>query len=414
MGSLGLKALSNTSAREILGIACLSLFVDSVGYGVVVPILPTYVLSLGASDYDLALIFSSFAMVQLFTTIPFGLFSDKYGRKVFMVTGMLLLGASFMYFPFAHSVLALIACRVVQGLAASATWSSALALVADAYPGGDKGEKLGIANGAVGLGNIAGPLVGGVLGDINFGLPFLVIGSVAFFACFYMLLRLKLERGEALRAPVAFREMLRGAIRVRNVLLVVFINLLIAVFFGFIEPLLPPYLSGRFNLSGTQIGLFFGGAFLTYVVSQPFVGRLSDRYGRKIFIVCGLIALSITNVMIPYLSDVLTLFALLVVMGVFWSLAYTPLMPLAVDSLRSKNRETFGTMSGFFNIAWNSGYSVGPLIGALVTSYFGFESIFWFFSGLLVVMIIVAQTLIAEKRVFVSKTSIKNFMNNNE
>jgi MFS family permease len=124
-----------------------------------------------------------------------------------------------------------------------------------------------------------------------------------------------------------------------------------------------------------------------------------------VFIVSGLIALCITNVVIPYISDVWTLFLLLVVMGVFWSLAYTPLMPLAVDSLRSKNRETFGTMSGFFNIAWNLGYSIGPIIGALVTSYFGFESIFWFFSGLLIIIIIVAQTLMAEKRVFVVKAT---------
>lgn len=162
--SLKLRVTSTTSAREILGVAFLSLFVDSTGYGIVVPILSTYVLSLGASDFDLALIFSAFAIVQLITTIPFGLLSDRYGRRRFMIVGMILLAASFLYYPFAKSVLTLVACRAVQGLAASATWSSALALVADTYPGSDKGEKLGIANGAVGMGSVAGPVVGGILG----------------------------------------------------------------------------------------------------------------------------------------------------------------------------------------------------------------------------------------------------------
>ena len=136
-----------TAARELLGISCLSLFVDAVGYGLVVPILPMYVYSLGASDFDLGLIFSAFAVVQLFTTVPFGLFSDRYGRKPFMVAGMTLLAASFLYFPFAQSVPALVVCRAVQGLAASAAWSSALALVADTTPGTIRGRSLGSPTG---------------------------------------------------------------------------------------------------------------------------------------------------------------------------------------------------------------------------------------------------------------------------
>jgi len=400
---LSLKVNGVTAAREILGISCLSLFVDAVGYGLVVPILPMYVYSLGASDFDLGLIFSAFAVVQLFTTVPFGLFSDRYGRKPFMVAGMTLLAASFLYFPFAQSVPALVVCRAVQGLAASATWSSALALVADTYPGNDKGEKLGITNGAFAMGSIAGPLVGGVLGDINFGVPFLAVGFVALAASVYMLVRLRLPERKAAEVSIPYREMLRGALKIRNVLIVVFIYIMVAIFFGFIEPLMPPYLAGRFGMSRTQIGLFFGVTFLTFAVFQPIVGRLSDRYGRKVFIVYGLVALSLVIPMIPYASSVLLLLLVVGIAGVFWSLAFTPLMPLAVDSLRSENMETFGTASGLFNIAYTIGYSVGPLLGVLITSYYGLESIFWVFTGMLVVMIIATQILIVEKGIFTRK-----------
>ena len=405
--SLKLRAASITSSKEVLGVLFLCLFIDSIGYGIVVPILSNYVLSMGASDFDLALIFAAFAIVQLFTAVPFGLFSDRYGRKRFMMGGMLLLAASFLYYPFAKSVLALVTCRAVQGLAASATWSSALALVADTYPGSDKGEKLGIANGAVGLGSIAGPVVGGVLGGINFGLPFFIIGSVAFAAFIYMLIRLRLSGKGAVEASIPYREMLGGAIRVRNVLIVVFINNMIAIFFGFVEPLMPPYLTGRFNMSSAEIGLFFGGAFLAFAVFQPIVGRMSDRYGRKVFIVSGLVALCLLSPLIPYASSVALLFLILGVTGIFWAFAFTPLMPLAVESLRSKNMESFGTTSGLFNIAYTMGYSIGPILGALITSYFGFESIFWVFSGMLFVIIIFTQTLISEKGIFVGKFSKK-------
>jgi MFS family permease len=406
--SLKREVTSTTSAREILGIAFLSLFVDSTGYGIVVPILPTYVLSLGASDYDLALIFSAFAIVQLITTIPFGLLSDRYGRKRFMLAGMILLAASFLVYPFAKNVLALVACRAVQGLAASATWSSALALVADTYPGSDKGEKLGTASVAIGLGSIAGPVVGGFLGGISFGLPFFIIGSVALAAFLYMFTRLRLARKGAAEASIPYRKMLSQAIRIRNVLVVVFVNSMIAIFFGFVEPLMPPYLHGVFNMSSLEIGLIFGVAFLTFAVFQPIVGRLSDMYGRKIFILIGLLALCILTPIIPYTSSVPLLFLILGISGIFWAFAFAPLMPLAVDSLRSKNMESFGTASGLFNIAYNMGYSVGPVLGVLITSYFGFESIFWVFSGMLVVMIIVAQTLIIEKGIFTRKLSKKD------
>ncbi|WXG41821.1 MAG: MFS transporter [Candidatus Freyarchaeum deiterrae] len=403
-----LRVTSTTSAREILGVAFLSLFVDSTGYGIVVPILSTYVLSLGASDFDLALIFSAFAIVQLITTIPFGLLSDRYGRRRFMIVGMILLAASFLYYPFAKSVLTLVACRAVQGLAASATWSSALALVADTYPGSDKGEKLGIANGAVGMGSVAGPVVGGILGGINFGLPFFILGSIALAAALYMIARLHLAKKEPVEASIPYRKMLGRATRVRNVLIVVGINSMIAIFFGFTEPLMPPYLHGRFFMPSSEIGLFFGVAFLTFAVFQPIVGRLSDRYGRKVFIVSGLVALSVLSPLIPYASSVPLLFLILGITGIFWALAFSPLMPLAVDSLRSKKMESFGTASGLFNIAYTMGYSIGPMLGVLITSYFGFESIFWVFSGILVIMIIITQILIIEKGIFTRKLSKKD------
>ncbi|MEM3526479.1 MAG: MFS transporter, partial [Candidatus Jordarchaeaceae archaeon] len=283
-------------------------------------------------------------------------------------------------------------------------WSSVLALVADTYPGEDKGEKLGIANGAVGLGSIAGPVMGGVLSSINFGLPFFIVGSAAFTAFLYIFLRLQLASRGTMWKSISYREMFGGAIRTRNVLVVVFINSVIAVFFGFFEPFMPPYLTGRFNMSSTEIGVFFGVAFLAFAVFQPIIGRMSDRYGRKVFIVNGLIALCILTLLIPYASSVSILFLILGVMGIFWAFTFTPLMPLAVESLRSKNMESFGTISGLFNIAYTMGYSIGPIVGALVTSYFGFESIFWVFSGMLLLMIIISQTLISEKGIFTRKS----------
>lgn len=396
---------------EILAIVCFSAFVDNLGYGIIIPFLPQYAISLGASDLDLGIIFASYALVQLVTTIPFGLMSDRYGRRPFMVTGMLLLGVASLLYPLAGSVPLIAACRAVQGLAASATWSSAIALVADTFPGRDKGEKLGIATGITGVGGIAGPLIGGVLSDISFNLPFLLLAALSLAMFVYMFFRLKVTRKEKVIETLPYREIIGKALRIRNIVIIIIINVLTMIFWGFIEPLMPPYLSGRFSLSATQIGLIFGAASLSYAVCQPFVGRLSDRYGRKIFIVIGMALLAGVNIVIPFCGDPVSLTACIMVAAAIGTLAFTPLTPLAIESLQDEGIEAYATVNSLFGIAFYVGYSIGPVIGALISSYFGFESMFFFYSLILVTVLLVSQAYLKEMMKKEEKTVIKSTKN---
>ncbi|MFB0561962.1 MAG: MFS transporter [Candidatus Lokiarchaeia archaeon] len=401
-----LKKLS--ASMEILVIVCFSAFIDSMGYGIIVPFLPQYALSLGASDLDLGIIFASYSLVQLVTTIPFGLMSDRYGRRPFMVSGMLLLGVASLLYPLAQSVLAITACRAVQGLAASATWSSAIALVADMFPGRDKGEKLGIATGITSTGGIAGPLVGGVLSDINFNFPFLLLALLSIAMFVYMYFRLKVTRKEKPVETLPYREIVRKTLGIRNIVIIIIINVLTMIFWGFIEPLMPPYLSGRFSLSSTQIGLIFGAASLSYAVFQPLVGRLSDRYGRKIFIVSGMALLAGVNLIIPFCGDPVSLTVCVMATAAVGTIAFTPLTPLAIESIQDKEIEAYATVNSLFSIAFYVGYSIGPVIGALISSYFGFESMFFFYSLILVIVLLISQAYLKEMMKREEKTVIKS------
>ncbi|WXG41819.1 MAG: MFS transporter [Candidatus Freyarchaeum deiterrae] len=383
-------------SSEILVIVCLSAFIDTLGYGLIVPFLPQYAMTLGATDFDLALIFSSYALVQLVTVIPFGLMSDRYGRRPFMIAGMILLGVSSLLYPLARSVPLLVLGRAVQGLAASATWSSALALVADTYPGKDKGEKIGIAAGVTGVGGIAGPLVGGVLAQLNFNYPFLLSASFSLAVGVYMFFRLRETRGKTVVETLPYRQILRKALGIRNVIILIIINGLTTIFWGFLEPFMPPYLSGRFSLSSSQIGLVFGLASLTYAALRPLAGRLSDRYGRKKFIVGGMAALAVINLLIPFCNDPVSLTLCIMANSAVGTIAWTPLTPLAIESLQEGGVEAYATANSLFDLAYYVGYSVGPVIGALMSSYLGFESMFYFYTVTLVVVVIISQAYMQE------------------
>lgn len=382
-------------STELLLIVCVSAFMDSLGYGIIIPFLPQYALSSGASDFDLGIIFASYALVQLVTTIPFGLMSDRYGRKPFMVTGMLLLGVASLLYPLAQTVPMMILCRAIQGLAASATWSSAIAVVADTFPGRDKGEKLGIAAGVTSMGGIAGPLAGGFLSEVNFNLPFLIIGTVCIAIFIYMIFRLKETNGKPTK-DISYTRMIRNALGVRNVLIIIIINVLTAIFWGFLEPLTPPYLSGRYSLSSTEIGIVFGAMSLFYALLQPIVGRLSDKYGRKKFVIIGIAIHALGNLLILFCRDALSLSVCLVFAAAIGAVAWTPLTPLVIESLQDDGVEAYATVQSLFSLAAYTGYSIGPVIGILISSYSGFETMFIFYSLILVILLIFSKIYIKE------------------
>jgi MFS family permease len=313
-----------------------------------------------------------------------------------MIAGMLLLGAASLVYPLARSVPLIVLCRTVQGLAASATWSSALALVADTFPGKDKGEKIGIAAGVTGVGGIAGPLVGGVLAQMNFNYPFLLSASFSLAVGGYMFFRLRETRGKTVVETLPYRQVLRKALGIRNVVILIFINVLTTIFWGFLEPFMPPYLSGRFSLSSAQIGLVFGVASLTYAAFRPLAGRLSDRYGRKNFMVGGMAALAVINLLIPFCNDPVTLTICIMANSAVGTIAWTPLTPLAIESLQEGGVEAYATANSLFDLAYYVGYSIGPVTGALISSYFGFEAMFYFYSVTLVIVVIVSQAYMQE------------------
>jgi multidrug resistance protein len=370
----------------LLLLVSLVIFLDSVGYGVVVPVLPIYAKTLGVSDFGNGFLFATYAIALFLGAIPAGMLSDRFGRKPFILFGMFAMSAAFVFYAFATSYLMLVVARVMDGLTAAATWSAGLALLGDRFESREMGAKMGYAIGAMAVGGIAGPLLGGVLSDaIGYRAPFFAIAGACFAGGVAALFLT--EEGASRQASSPALKMLKTVLANRTILLACLITLVTTTGLGLLEPTLPIYLREQFSMSRTAIGIVFGVTMTLYAVASPLAGKLSDRLGRKSPILVGLVATAVITPFIAVFKNVAAIYVLMGLLGVTITLFETPSVPLVTDAMPGGpggGEVHYGTAFGMLNLFWSLGYALGPLLGGAIMGWAGLLSALLVYSLLLV------------------------------
>src|SRR5262245_49906416 len=168
-----------TQSRSLaVALVTLATFTDIVAYSIAIPVLPDLSRKLGASPPLIGVLFASFGVTLLTVSIPMGAISDRIGRKVPLVGGLIALAAATLLFAYANSLPWLFAARLVQGAADAVTWVVGFALIADLYGPAERGRVMGFVMAGSNLGFMIGPTLGGwfyEMGGIQ--LPFLVVAA---------------------------------------------------------------------------------------------------------------------------------------------------------------------------------------------------------------------------------------------
>lgn len=379
-----------TTGWPLLGLASMVIFIDSIGYGVVIPVLPVYAKTLDVGDFQVGFLFATYAIALVLSSIPFGLLSDRYGRKPFVLFGMFAMSGAFIFYALAESYWMLVLGRVLDGLTAAATWTVALALIADRFPDEVLGEKMGFAMAAAAVGGMAGPLVGGVLYDtIGYRAPFYAVAA----ACALggaLSLFLREDRTLFTRSSLQLVDSIRLVFKNRTIRLVCLVIVITTIGMGLIEPTLPIYLEENFSMSSTGIGLIFLVLTVCFGAASPLVGRLSDRLGRKRFIMIGLVAAVVFTPILGAMKNLAALFILMGVLGIAFALFSTPALPLVTDAMhRSEESMPVGTAFGLVNLFWSLGYALGPLAGGAIMGWNGLFTATLFYSFLVAVTVVI-------------------------
>jgi multidrug resistance protein len=163
-----------TARGAAVALVAFAAFTDLVAYSVAVPVLPDLSRRLGASPTLIGLLFSSFGLSLVLVSVPMGAVSDRTGRRLPLILGMVALTAATLLFAYADSLAWLFAARLVQGAADAVTWVVGFALVADLYGPSERGRAMGLVMAGSNAGFMIGPSLGGWLYERGgMELPFL-------------------------------------------------------------------------------------------------------------------------------------------------------------------------------------------------------------------------------------------------
>lgn len=360
-------------SRALLVVA-LTIFVDAFIFGIIVPVLPIYSEGLGFSSFQLGVLFSVYSVALLLLSIPIGIISDRYGKKRVMVAGMSGLAITTICFAFSTTFITLLTTRLLQGVAAAVTWVVGPALVADMYPPRERGGKMGLAMAGNNFGFLVGPAVGGFLYDWGgYRAPFFTAAVIVVLVLVAIVLIIK----EPARGDLPEKTNLPMLLRNQTLLVSGGVILVASIGFGFIDPLLPGYLHGKFAATPLIIGIMFGAISATSIIAQPLFGALSDKLGRVPIIISGML---LTAGVLPLLTFAPTIKTTMLVMGgigITFGLMTAPSAPLLADAVsEQKGPTSYGAAFGLYNTAFSLGYIIGPLAGGAFVDVLGLRNLF--------------------------------------
>lgn len=352
----------------------LAVFTGMLGVGLVIPFMPIYAKTLGATALSIGVFFASFPLAQMCFMPTIGRLSDRHGRKWFISAGLLLCSLLSLWFVYAPNMLYLIIGRFVQGGTMALILPIATAYVGDLAPPDKRGTYMGIFNlfltGSFGM----GPLLGGKVSDL-YGIEagFYLMGVLNVVALLAVLLFLpEAHPTQHARAQVvSYREMLRNA-KVQGLALYRMVNSIqMGLWFSFLPLLAAEVLA----LSKSQIGVIIAIHMLVSAVVQVPAGRLADRISRRSLAAVGGYLGSLAFVAVYYAEGFGHLLMIGCVTGAMGAVAMPAVTALAADEGQHSG---MGAVMGVLNMAMSAGMMLGPVLAGVLAEVIGLRSLFVF------------------------------------
>jgi len=357
----------NRANRPLL-IIFLTILVNLIGFGIIIPLLPFYATTFGASPLTVGLLFASFSLAQLVASPLLGAWSDKWGRRPILIFSLIGTVISFVMLAVAHSLAMLFAARIVDGLSGG-NITTARAYIGDIATEENRAKSFGMLGAAFGLGFIIGPALGGLFAHISYTAPIWAAAAITVVATLlaWFWLPETVHRVEAVSGSPwkALRE-LSGRANLRRLFA---IDFLYWGSFAVYQTTFALFGARRFGFDAAGTGYLLAAfGFLGVIVQVVMVGPIVKRFGEKQTLVAGLI-FTAAGWGGSALTHSLPVFIALLVPGAIGIGLCNPSIVSLVSGAAGRHEQ--GRVQGAAGALESLGRTLGPIWGNGALEYLG-------------------------------------------
>jgi MFS transporter, DHA1 family, tetracycline resistance protein len=341
-------------------------FIDLIGFGMIIPILPLYAQRFHATEWQIGILLASYSFMQFLGSPVLGWLSDRFGRKPVLLCSLVGSAAGYLLMANAASLGILFAARILAGIA-GASVGTASAYIADITPPEDRSKRIGLIGAAFGVGFVLGPAIGGILSHFSVIAPFWFAAILSVLNAILMWIVLPEPERHTARSkdPLDLRDTFEQAGSWR--LGVITVTYFIAIAgFAIVTVIYPQVSNRRFELNQSQISyIFVMMGLIGAAIQGGGIGRLAKRFGDASLAITGFALMAASMMLMPFASSVPVFLLFSVGLAIGNSLSQP-----TVNAMASKGASAAlqGRVLGVVQSAGSLGRVFGPVIaGFLLT-----------------------------------------------
>ena len=346
----------------------LTVFVNLVGFGIIIPLLPFYAETFGASPVVIGFLFAAFSLAQLVAAPILGVLSDRFGRRPVLIFSLIGTAVSFVMLAMAQSLFMLFAARIIDGLSGG-NITIARAYIADVTEPDERAKAFGFLGAAFGLGFIVGPGLAGLFSHISYTAPIWAAVVVTLMATVMAAVWLPetVHRGSAV--TVSPLRALPDVLRRRNLRPLLLADFVYWSSFALCTTTFALFASRRFGFDVAHTGYVLAGfGLLGVIVQAGLVGVVARRIGVTRTLLVGLVIASAGWTLVALSGSVPVFLLSLIPAGIGVGLCNAAIVTLVSHSA---SREEQGAMQGAAGALESLGRAIGPVWGHGTLQRFG-------------------------------------------
>ncbi len=370
--------------------------IDLIGFGIIIPLLPFYAETYGASPQKVTMLMVTFSFFQFIAAPIWGYLSDKFGRRIIILVTLAGSIIAYILLAYSQTLYGLFFARAFAGFMAG-NISTAQAYIADITDKNNRAKAMGLFGAAFGIGFILGPAIGGVMAgsdpkNPNVFLPPIAAASLSFIALVLALFILKDNRSMIKNNKNKRILSLIEAIKIPNLRQLILLSFIVTLVFASMESTFSLWSERTFNWGAEQNGFIFAFSGICGVIVQGFlISPLVKRFGEAFLCINGIIFISIgmLSVAISYLNYHAYISMSLIAFGLGF---FLPTISTLIVNIVSEDRR--GWVLGVNQSVSSLSRIIGPAIAGFLFEFYGKNSPYIFGSIILILFLLIFRNFI--------------------